>query len=95
MGKAIRAAMHSAGYDGVPGALTPSTVTTGGLFGPSTGPLLSPQHAAEFATANGKLIHTLPVRHDLQMDIRLTLSVLDGITVSWWLILVQRLIRCP
>ena len=70
MGKAIRAAVHSAGYDGVPGALTPSIVTPGGLFGPSTGPLLSPQHAAEFATANGKLIHTLPVRHDIQMVLK-------------------------
>ena len=70
MGKSIRAAVHSAGYDKVPGALTPSLVTPGGLFGPSTGPLITPQLAAQFATANGKLIHTLPVRHDLQMVLK-------------------------
>ena len=70
MGTYLRAACSAAGYDKLPGALTPSILTPGGLFGPSTGPPLCPERAAEFASANGKLIHALPVRHDIQMVVK-------------------------
>jgi hypothetical protein len=56
--------------DKVPSALTPSLNTQGGIFGPSTGALLSPNEVTQFQRNNGGMIHMLPVRYDIDMEVR-------------------------
>ena len=62
--------LHTAGMDLVPGALTPSVTAGGGLFAPSTGMKLSPQETTQFQSNNGAMIYMLPIRFDINMELR-------------------------
>jgi hypothetical protein len=58
--------LHTAGMDHVPAALSPSLK---GLFDTPTGPPLSDSARKQFQRNNGGLIHMLPVRFDIRMEV--------------------------
>ncbi len=69
MTKYIQDFLHTAGMDPLPGALTPSVSVHGGIFRPSTGPILSPAEKTTFQSHNGAMIYMLPVRFDISMEL--------------------------
>ena len=70
MTKYILDFLHVAGMDALPGALTASVTTNGGIFAPSQGSLLAPADVTQFQKNNGAMIHMLSTRFDITMELR-------------------------
>lgn len=71
MTKYISDFLHYAGMDSLPAALTPSRVATDGskFFSRGDSPLLPSDARTQFQRNNGSMIHTLPVRYDIRMEV--------------------------